>query len=246
MKFILGKCHGMILAGEEGHGHETERLEVFYTAVGGFANVNTYSRKGIDHAKEVGLVTSELVEVIFSSYIHEIAELLSPEQHQGRIFTILRHPVDRAVSFYFHHIAANPDYGGYSLIDFFTSPETKALMKDNWMTRYLVNRKGGDLTIEDADLAQEILRRKVIVGLADDVPESLRRFKKAMKWKNDRRRGESNTVTCEQRFMVPNAQKRPQVEKGGQAWELITEMNRYDMKIYDYAVKLFAAQRHYF
>ncbi len=66
-----------------------------------FVNVDAYSPKGIQRAKSLNLVTSKLADVVMSPLLHDAAALFTPT-HKGRMFTLLRNPIERAASlFYF-------------------------------------------------------------------------------------------------------------------------------------------------
>jgi hypothetical protein len=66
-----------------------------------FVNVDTYTPKGIQRAKKLNLVASGLADVVISPLLYDTATLFTPTR-KGRIFTMLRHPVERATSlFYF-------------------------------------------------------------------------------------------------------------------------------------------------
>lgn len=66
-----------------------------------FLNVDTYTPNGIQRAKQLNLVTSGLVDAIISPLLYDAATLFTPTR-KGRMITMLRHPIERAVSlFYF-------------------------------------------------------------------------------------------------------------------------------------------------
>ena len=60
----------------------------------------------------MGLVKSELTDVIFSPLLHESSQLFNNTNHQGRAFCLFRHPVDRAVSlfYYLKHATWEPTF----------------------------------------------------------------------------------------------------------------------------------------
>mmetsp|Transcript_25286 Transcript_25286/g.30586 ORF Transcript_25286/g.30586 Transcript_25286/m.30586 type:complete len:384 (+) Transcript_25286:21-1172(+) len=242
IKFILSKCYGFILASESGAGHETENLEVVSIGGASFVNVNVVSLPGIAHAQSVNLASSGLADVIFSPHIHEMAESVFTPANKGRMFTILRHPVDRAVSIFYHEQAVNPNFAGMTVKEYFGGGG--GVVENNWMTRFLTGKKGGTLTPEDLKMAMEILRRKVLIGLVDEIEESLRRFKSYMGWEEDKNRGESDTGACErQQFLTPSIQTMGEVTRGSEAWNLIVQQNRFDLQVYEYALNLFGEQK---
>lgn len=230
------------MASEAGAAHETENLEVISIAGASFVNVNIVSLPGILHAQSLSLASSGLPDVMVSPHIHEMAALFSPS-HKGRLFTILRHPVDRAVSIFYHEQRVNPNFAGMSVAEYFGGGG--GVVENNWMTRFLTGKKGGTLTPDDLTIAMEILRRKVLVGLMDEMEESLRRFKSYFGWVDDKNRGESDTGACErQQFLSPQSGAgMGDIPRGSQAWNLIMQQNRFDMQVYEYALSLFGEQK---
>ena len=80
--------------------HQTLRV-VHFSRQLSFVNVDAYSPKGIQRAKNLNLITSGLADVVMSPLLHDAAALFTPT-HKGRLFTMLRHPIERATSlFYF-------------------------------------------------------------------------------------------------------------------------------------------------
>jgi hypothetical protein len=64
-------------------------------------NVDTTTTLGLQRAKRVRLVQSEVARVIVVRSIFEANELFD-ELHRGRLFAIFRHPVDRTISMFNH------------------------------------------------------------------------------------------------------------------------------------------------
>jgi hypothetical protein len=58
-------------------------------------------REGIDKASLLGLTEAGLADIISSKYInYATSRLLDGDTHKGRLFTILRHPVDQTIISY--------------------------------------------------------------------------------------------------------------------------------------------------
>merc|ERR1712238_81498 len=170
---ILGMCHRFVMADEmgikDGHGNETE-IAIVYPGGGPkgqdrspFVNVDTITVGGILRASEMGFADSGLANALFTPTA------------KGRLFTVFRHPVERAISmFYYLQIAHwEPTYDP-SLQSW--TPEEYAesdRIENNWLTRTLSNRMEGDLLDEDFNLAIEVLRRKFFVGLVSNIEETM-------------------------------------------------------------------------
>jgi hypothetical protein len=68
-----------------------------------YINVDTSTAEGIRKAKRVGLVESGVANVIASPHFYPAASLFNADE-EGRCFTMIRHPIERAVSM-FHYLA---------------------------------------------------------------------------------------------------------------------------------------------
>ena len=84
------------VGGQFGHA-EDQTLQVFEEYGAKFVNVDTTNPHGIAKAKRLNLASSGMVDAIATSYVHEASELFSPD-HRGRFFTMMRDPIERAVS----------------------------------------------------------------------------------------------------------------------------------------------------
>ena len=102
IKEIAGKCLGKVIASEigVGEGHDADvALQVVEIQGAKYVNVDTTSIDGLHRAANFGLAESGLADLITSSYFGDVGMLFELE-HKGRAFTILRHPLERAVSHY--------------------------------------------------------------------------------------------------------------------------------------------------
>jgi hypothetical protein len=64
-----------------------------------FVNVDTSTVEGLQRAKKLGLAQSGKLNAIYTPLIYEANDLFD-EGHQGRLFAIFRHPIDRAISIF--------------------------------------------------------------------------------------------------------------------------------------------------
>lgn len=169
------------------------------------------------------------------------------------MFSLFRHPVHRAVSMYYYlsHASWDPLYDPRLKDMTLTEYADSASIEHNWATRFLVNKPRGPLTKADMSLAKRILRRKVLIGLYEDMDTSLARFQRYFGWDGD---GDPDNDTPAERenvrqcrgAVVEAGDKRlrdhPTVEEGSAEWEAIAERNRYDIALYEYAAKLYKKQ----
>ena len=84
------------VGGQFGHAQD-ETLQVFEQHGGKFINFDTTIPEGIAKAKKFQIASSGLVDAIVTPFLHEASELFSPD-HKGITFTVMRDPLERAVS----------------------------------------------------------------------------------------------------------------------------------------------------
>ena len=251
VKDILGRCYGFTQASDLG-GHKqgslrSASLEVMHADDGSaYVNVDTSTAEGIQKAKSVGLVESGLANVIASPHFHPAATLFNADQ-EGRCFTMMRHPIERAVSM-FHYLAVakwEPTYDpslAYISIEMYARSKR---LEHNWMVRFLSNELESDLTDDHLRLAKEVLSKKCVVGLLTRKEESFQRFEQYFGWAPKNK----EQSDCRDRLMQwgwSNKHSHPEVEEGSVAWDLLYMKNSFDMKLYHYAMVLFNEQARLF
>ena len=154
-----------------------------------FINVDTSTEKGIHQAFKThpDILSHGLVQYLSTQHMHLATELLFSPTTRGRLFTMFRNPIDRAVSIYHYlpHADWEPTHDP-SLAT--TSLERWAQMEDrieyNWMTRFLSNELEGSLTREyHLEVAKLVLKNYCLVGLLDRKEDSWARFQSYFGWK---------------------------------------------------------------
>ena len=90
------------MAADAGGGNQDDTLKILkFGPTMSFVNVDTSTHSGIVRAKSLNLASSGLADAVISPLLHEATTLFTPTR-RGRMFTIFRHPVERAASlFYF-------------------------------------------------------------------------------------------------------------------------------------------------
>lgn len=244
IKNVLSNCKDLVVASEVGgttaKKASQEKLDVVEVGGHKYINVDTTTEIGIAKAKKLGLATSGLVNLVVSPRLQEAASLFGPNK-RGRAFAFLRHPVERAVSmFYFlkkHNVAA---VASMELEDYCKSPH----VENNWMVRMLSNKMTGEVGEDDLEMAKNLLKEKVIVGLLEQKDESMKRFEHHFGWRyteNPQRQS-----ACRTRILVgdyrTNESAKSKIKEGSQAWSLLMWQNKLDMKLYKYAKALFLQQ----
>jgi len=249
MKDIMGSCFGMVMASDVGarDGHKYDKtLQVIEDSEGSkFVNVDTTTAVGIHRAKSLNLVESGLADVIVTQHLHPAATMFN-ENQRGRMFTMMRNPIERAVSL-FHYLGVadwEPTYDpdlAYISIEMYARSKR---IEHNWMVRFLSNELERDLTEKHLDVAKEVLRKKCLVGILDEKAESFMRFEKYFGWPLPSEEAKS----CHENFIenASNKHDHPLIEEGSAAWELLSVKNDLDMKLYEYGKELFREQARLF
>lgn len=210
-----------------------------------YVNVDVTTLEGIARASRLNFASSGLADVIFTPLLRESAELLlDGDNHKGRMFAVFRSPVDRIVSLFYYLQQAtweptyNPELASMTIEEYAYSP----LCESNWMVRSLVNKMEGPLEPTDIAIAKAIIRRKCIVGLLDEMDETIHRFHAFFGF------GDDEALTCAlQNFAVAggsqtNSHKHAKLDPNGETWQVIAGKNRLDMILFEYALELWQEQ----
>lgn len=246
MKDVIGKCLRLVQCSEVGvrDGHDKDPiLQVLDVKESKYVNVDTTTVPGIQRAVDLGLTTSGLANVIVSSYYHDSAALFDLN-HQGRAFMLMRNPIDRAVSMYWHRLKEVGDLDKDISIEDYAQGNG---IENNWMTRFLTNRMTGELTKEDMEQAKVILKEKFLIGLLDDLDESMYRIMKYNDWKFSTDETEKmKQEDCIRDLSTVGSAINPDPyeipTRGTQAYALIMWQTQFDTKLFDYAKQLFEEQ----
>lgn len=267
VKAVLTFCLDLTAASEMGvlKGHDQD-TEIMVMRAGGhkYVNVNTISWKGVDRAASMGLAESNLAEVVVTPIIHKVAADVFSPHHRALLFTVFRHPVDRLVSQYYYLQEAswektyNPDIAKETLGEY-------ARKYDNRVLRQLIGKdiKWTAITQSDLDVAKEVVRTRMLVGLMSDVEGSMRRFIQYFGWEDrddfnideyskcmeeefpkvdDREGFSGGDGASHGNYKSGNKHKHPKVEKGSPDWEEVAQVNKWDIELYDYILKVYEEQ----
>ncbi len=242
---ILRKCHNFVTtSGANGmHYNNAEwSLNIVPHPDGGRqVNVNTFTSLGLQRSRELGLVNRGVADVIFTNLFQDSADLFDRD-HRGRIFTLLRNPVHQAASVYYHLRNATRDDPAYdravrvmTLEEYATSPK----IRSNPLTRLLTNDDKGKITDHHIDLAKEILKQKVLIGIEERFDESIIRFQNYFGWHSQ----DQKSCMDEQKMKAVLQRKpHPVMEGESAAYRLLAKRNWADMELYRFAVRLFEEQ----
>lgn len=238
--------------------NDQERVRVVEFRGHKYVNVDTSSTRGLAKAHEMHLEQSPLVDVVVSGLIHDVPHTLFSKQHRGRLLALLRDPVARMTSIFYHVKEATneptfrPEMADWNLQQFAQSE----LFDGNWMTRMIVNKaQNEELNADDVQAAKDFLRSKCLVGLQSEMNESLDRFQKFFGWELEERTINGSVLTgeqCKDLFFHPDAEEleRTAAAKsrhitfapGSPQHSLLTQKCQFDIELYNYAQVLFQEQ----
>ena len=255
LRHIFGSCLDRVQASRVSRDYcdsESDTLEICETRLGRFVNADPSDDPGIQRARELGLARSGLADVVVSSRFLHATSLFDNDGvgggGRGRAFTILRHPVERSVStFYYLREATwernyNPAFKTMSLLDYANHPETAS----NWMVRWLTGKNHEpELGQQDLEFAKQLLRRKFLILLTQDMGASVDRLVQYMGWTDDVPKvGLKCARAAGLKVAAQNRNNHTKIEKTTKEYEELEKINNLDIVLYEYAVRLFHEQQH--
>jgi len=234
---VASNCYSLTLASDHGAAianSDNKELQVVNGSTFKYINVETFSKNGIKNAKDLGLVSSKLADIIVSPLFQESLTLFD-EDNSARAFTILRHPISRAARIYQSLSEANKlplnEATGKSIG--LESYARSQYVENNYMVRYLSGQVEGVVNEDNLKVAKEILK-KFVIGLAENLDETLSRFEQYYSFTGEQ--------GCRMQTLASRSEKDPKVKEGSLAWNLLQHQNKYDMKLYNYAQELYTKQ----
>jgi len=242
-------CSKMVLASNH-KVTDDDTMKIHMVKDHSYVNADLSTPEGIENAADQGLIEKDFADVIVSNHLHFTTNTLLDAKHKGRLFTALRHPVDRAITEYHYIVSTTNDayVKNLSLKDFVSSKS----MDKNWVTRFLVNKRQGPLIQEDLQLAKEILRRRCLVGLHEQIELSIIIFEQYFGWSaKELRISERFHDSCKREIMLLEESRARDVyahvgDIDNAVYKKIVELNMFDMELYWYAYDLFEDQQLWF
>lgn len=201
-------------------------------------NMDTSTPEGLSDAFARKMVDSEWVDVVVSNYFLAGSALFT-ENHHGRAFAVLRHPVDLALSLFFHRRKDRPAWQDITFHEYVDSDR----YMDNWMVRQLAGvPPWEELDESHLERAKLVLERKVFVGTLDHVGETVRQLVAHYGWEER----QPDCVADQLQYSRKEDKReyaRLQGGRGGPTWNVLAEKDRWDMALYHFGLELFSAQR---
>jgi hypothetical protein len=222
-----------------------ENIHVCPLEWGNVVNADASSPSGIKRIQRIGLFHLNLETlVVDTSRIYEALHIFTP-QHRGRLFVVLRDPVERAISkYYYNRIATwernyKEEIANMTLIEYAKSRHCI----DNWITRRLVHKMNPEQVVTEGDLrlAKEILRQKALILLTQAMDESVFRLAQYFGWK----------LTGYQRWCIDkfakhdpiNQNPHPIPSRDSPEWAAVREKQLLDLELYRFAMTLYYEQQ---
>lgn len=143
---LMMHCIGMVGANEVGGSYVNDGpLQIVQMENGNrYVNVDVTQPDGIQHAHILGFASSGLADVAMSSRFHNVASLFVPDAihtsvAKARCFTLLRHPVRRAISMFYYLRDATWEHTYSEIYKSMTIEEyaVSQYAEDNWMGEFL-------------------------------------------------------------------------------------------------------------
>mmetsp|Transcript_10727 Transcript_10727/g.16445 ORF Transcript_10727/g.16445 Transcript_10727/m.16445 type:complete len:590 (+) Transcript_10727:66-1835(+) len=239
LKEVLTFCYGLVLACDSAVSHEEAlTLEILSTPdnSGHFVNVNTETKEGLIRAQNIGVIDSHLVQVIATPFIVDASSLFNRKTRTGRVFALLRHPVEQTHSDFLYRRNLPAEDSNYippelTLAQFVESE----LLMTNPLTRSLLNVTRDTLLSEGHTyLAKRILEERVLVGLVESFHESVHRFENYFGWN-------LRDPVCVTNFETARDQRQDheQLSQSSLEWKTISDRNYADMELYQFGKTMF-------
>jgi len=256
---IFSHCYGLVQAIDNVDLLDIDvtdqHLQLVKSKDGGkYINVDMGSSEGIERAKDLDILNIDVSFVLRTPFLFGVADLF----HSGRYakcFSILRHPIERAMDVFLHLKAIHrPVFVNMTLKEYVNSPHAES----NWMVRVLSNSMEDHIINEGhLQMAKYVLGNKCILGFTDDMENSIRRFAKYFHW--DQSVSQINLRSCLSNSLHGNSSndsgspflwqysvsKNPKYGEGSEFWEALKEKNSLDLELYQYAKAVFNSQSLY-
>jgi len=249
--FHMTGCLNKVLASNHKLKNE-DALRMHRVKQSAYINTDLSTVEGIDLAAEQHLAETQMADVFVSNHIFDATTKLLDPKYQGRLFTAFKHPVDRSIDEYHYTVTTNNEYfvRNMGLEEYAHS----SFMDKDWMVRFLIDKQQGHLDEDDLKMAKEILRKKCLIGLHENIQLSLDFFEEYFGWYSEK--GEFNKKVhdhCRAKLMEIEEDRAREVfervgpvQRGSDIYKIIVELNSWDMKLYWYAYDLFTEQQVWF
>lgn len=203
-------------------------------------------KKDIFERNAAAAIRSGTVDLVVSTFPELAVRRLFAADHQARALAMFRHPVDRLISLFYYLQTASwergyrPDWKDLNLLEW-----ASQYNPHDDMVRALADKDHHDqVTAEDLQRAQETVRSRFVVGLTEEMEESVRRFNVVMGIKDDTT---PRHRACMRRFFGANPERananpHPAVNRDDPAWRLLAARNAHDVALFEHVRATFEEQ----
>lgn len=211
-----------------------------------YVNVDLSTDGGVEQAGKAGLASFPLVDAIFTPLFHVSGNEIFNKEFKARLFTLMRHPVDRTVSeFYtFTQTAAEEVLREMTLEEYINS----RYYQGNYMTSF-VGKCWSPAVPDDICLqwSKELLRTKFVIGIQEDIYGAMELYEDYFFWDYDSPQVKSckrDVIKSEfDRNFAVYQRVGEKIKEDSKMYVSIVEKNAFDMDLYWYAVELQKFQR---
>ncbi|KAL9182610.1 hypothetical protein ACHAXT_013262 [Thalassiosira profunda] len=263
LESVFGQCLGLVQA-SDGKGLEEGangmHLSTSFAIGRKYLNVDLSTPEGIEKAGALELGSSGMADVVHSPLLHEASGLFS-RTNQGRLFVLVRHPVEREFARFRYlrrlgsaYLLEEADKSMPYHVRSYSEFADSKYASDNWMTRTLVGKGQDDvLTVRDMQSAKELLRLKALVGLHSDMMGAVRHYARYFGWDHALDGGKLNngTLACFESTIAEGMKEdakggeefsEEETKEGSVAWRKILDRNRFDAELHAYSQQLYKFQ----
>jgi len=174
-------------------------------------------------------------DAVITSQVRESSILFGTEQ-LGKCFVIMRNPIDRVIAV-FNKLQVSNDGWPHADLESYAKSD---YIENNWMTRELTGKlNGATLDLTDLVAAKEFLRKYCVVGVFDELGESIRQIANTFEWTAKDVAASDGYSQCVDTTLRQGLEKERSIQKIGIYVEkLLEDSIDYDMKLYNYAQEL--------
>ncbi|KAL7527400.1 hypothetical protein ACHAXR_001940, partial [Thalassiosira sp. AJA248-18] len=236
MKNIMNYCFDLKRA------EKVDKVASMDYARNNILNMDTSSPDGLAFSFANQLVNSGKVDVLVSNYFLSASALFT-DKHKGKTFTILRHPVDVALSLF--HYRRKASWERSFRKDWLKVTFTDYVKNDHYMDNWMVRQLTGTMPWVELDeshlrRAKLIMKNKIFVGIMSQMGETLRQLKAHYSWQD-------KEPMCTHKYLntePTNQNSHPGIPggRGGKTWNIIAQKEKWDFSLYYYGLELFSEQ----
>jgi len=188
------------------------------------------------------------IDAVVSHMLFKAASTFKGSDHHGRMFTVLRDPLERTVDMF----QKNKAEGKFNMNEDSTLKDYLVnQFTDNWLTRVLTNEYVEQLTMDHVKLANTVLREKCVVGMTTDLEDSFNRFAQYFQWdmlnvEHQQCAQSALKHSNEAKYIDTDENDTDEVtlpEKGTDDYDLLRTRNHMDLLVFDYAKQLYESQK---